>query len=127
MDQERFEGVMSGTAAKVGETAEDLAAQTAAGIQDTLDQAARKATDKAAAVAREASTTGGQAIVQAGDVIQAATREAVTQASHAATALYEQSARAGGYIRGYTAERPLTTLLLAGAVGYALAYLIHRP
>jgi hypothetical protein len=27
----------------------------------------------------------------------------------------------------YAAEQPLTALLIAGAAGYGLAYLIHRP
>jgi hypothetical protein len=34
--------------------------------------------------------------------------------------------RAGEYIRQYAAQQPVTALLIAGAIEYALAYLIHR-
>jgi hypothetical protein len=37
-----------------------------------------------------------------------------------------QGARAGGYLSRYAAQ-PLTALLIAGVLGYGLAYLIHRP
>jgi len=136
---------MSDTAAKIGNTVSDLAAQTAqteTGVQDKLDQgkgllhdlraSGGEAMDKA--TARKASTVGGQAVARAGDVIeqagdaiQGAAREAGNRAGQAATTLCQQGGRAGGYVSRYTADQPLTGLLIAGALGYGLAYLIHRP
>jgi len=136
---------MSDTAAKIGNTVSDLAAQTAqteTGVQDKLDQgkgllhdlraSGGEAMDKA--TARKASTVGGQAVARAGDVIeqagdaiQGAVREAGNEAGQAATTLCQQGGRAGGYVSRYTADQPLTALLIAGALGYGLAYLIHRP
>jgi ElaB/YqjD/DUF883 family membrane-anchored ribosome-binding protein len=59
-------------------------------------------------------------------LVQGAAREAGNQATQAATNLYQQGSRAGDYITQYAAERPVTALLVAGAIGYGLAYLIHR-
>ena len=148
MDRQGVEGRVSDTsdtAAKIGNTVSDLAAQTAqteTGVQDKLDQgkgllhdlraSGGEAMDKA--TARKASTVGGQAVARAGDVIeqagdaiQGAAREAGNRASQAATTLCQQGGRAGGYVSRYTADQPLTALLIAGALGYGLAYLIHRP
>jgi hypothetical protein len=61
-------------------------------------------------------------MAQAGEVA----REASNQATQAATSLYQQGSRAGGFISQYAAEQPMAALLAAGAIGYGLAYLIHR-
>ena len=47
-------------------------------------------------------------------------------ANHAAETGRQAVSRAGEYIRQYAAQQPVTALLIAGAIGYALAYLIHR-
>src|SRR3954453_11487757 len=60
-------------------------------------------------------------IEQAGSVA----RNLGEQASPASGALYEQGARAGDYVSRNVNEYPLPALLVAGAVGYGLAYLIH--
>jgi hypothetical protein len=144
MDQREVEGRVSETAAEIGNTVSDLAAQTETGVQDKLDQgkgllhdlraSGGEAMDKATDLARKASTVGGQAVARAGDVIeqpgdaiQGAAREAGNRAGQAATTLCQQGGRAGGYVSRYTADQPLTALLIAGALGYGLAYLIHRP
>ena len=147
MDRQGVEGRVSDTsdtAAKIGNTVSDLAAQTETGVQDKLDQgkgllhdlraSGGEAMDKATDLARKASTVGGQAVARAGDVIeqagdaiQGAAREAGNRAGQAATTLCQQGGRAGGYVSRYTADQPLTALLIAGALGYGLAYLIHRP
>jgi ElaB/YqjD/DUF883 family membrane-anchored ribosome-binding protein len=144
MDRQGVEGHVSDTAAKIGNAVNDLAAQTETGVQGKLDQgkgvlsdlraSAGDAMDKATELARTASTVGGQAVAragdaleQAGDAIQGAAREVGNTVSQAATKLGQQSGRAGGYVGRYTAERPLTALLIAGALGYGLAYLIRRP
>jgi hypothetical protein len=47
------------------------------------------------------------------------------QASAATGALYQQGTRAGEYVSRNVNEYPLPALLVAGAIGYGLAYLIH--
>jgi ElaB/YqjD/DUF883 family membrane-anchored ribosome-binding protein len=79
--------------------------------------------DKAADLAQKASNAGVQAV----DAIQGVARDVGNKTSQAATSVYQQGARAGGYVSRYAAEQPLTALLIAGAIGYGIAYLIHRP
>jgi hypothetical protein len=47
------------------------------------------------------------------------------QAGPAARAVYDQGARAGEYVARNVHEYPATALLVAAAVGYGLAYLLH--
>ena len=132
MDQQQGEALVSDAAAKVGDTIGDLTGKSQEMVQDKVDQAkpvlrdlresAGMAMDKATDLAQKASTAG----VQAMDAIQDAARNVGNQASQAATTVYEQGAQAGGYVSKYTAEQPLTALLVAAAIGYGLAYLIHR-
>jgi len=127
------EAAVSDAAAKVGDTLGEFAAESKKMAQDKIDQAkpvlrdlretAGAAMDKATDLAHKASTAGAQAV----DAIQGAARDVGSQASRAATAVYEQSARAGGSVTRYTTEQPLTALLIAAAIGYGIAYLIHRP
>src|SRR5437667_7354323 len=136
MDQQRIGDVVSETAAKAGDAVSDFVTETQTGVQDKLDKGkavldevkagAGEAIEKATALAREASSAAGQAVAQAGEVVQGVAREVGARAGQAATTVYQQGARAGGSLSRYTAEQPLTALLIAGALGYALAYLIHR-
>jgi ElaB/YqjD/DUF883 family membrane-anchored ribosome-binding protein len=136
MDEQRVADAATDAAGKVRDTVSDLAAQTQANMQSKLDQgraglqdlkaSAGDAVERATAVARDVSAASTQAAAQAGEVIQGVAREVGNQASQAATALYQQGTNAGGYLSRYTAEQPLTALLLAAAFGYALAYIIHR-
>ena len=133
MDQQQGEAVMSETAAKVGDTVGDLTASTGKLVQDKIDQAkpvlrdlresAGAAMDKAADLAQKASNAGVQAV----DAIQGVARDVGNQTSQAVTSAYRQGTRAGAYVTRYAAEQPLTALLIAGAIGYGIAYLIHRP
>src|SRR5207244_6998612 len=129
MDQQRGEGVMSDATGKVGETVSDLAAKIdqAKPLFRDLQASAGAAIDKAAGLARDASSAGIEAVAQASDAIQGAAREVGNKVTQAATTAYEQGARAGGYVSRYATEQPLAALLIAGAIGYGLAYLIHRP
>ena len=136
MDQQRAEAVVSDATAKVGDAVGDIAAKTEKVVQDRIDQGkpvlrdlqatAGAAIDKAAGLARDASNAGIQAVTQASDAIQGVAREVGNKVDQAATTAYRQGARAGGYVSQYAAEQPLTALLIAGAIGYGLAYLIHR-
>jgi ElaB/YqjD/DUF883 family membrane-anchored ribosome-binding protein len=98
-------------------------------MQGKLDQGKAMVQDaqtSAATLARQASEAGRQAMAQAGELVQDAARQAGNQATQAATNLYQQGSRAGDFISQYATEQPVTALLVAGAIGYGLAYLIHR-
>ena len=133
MDQLRGEDVVSDATEKVGNTVGDLGARAGNIVQDKVDESksvlrdlresAAAAVDKTADLARKVSAPA----VQAADAIEGIARDVGNQMGQAASAVYEQGARAGGSVSRYTAEQPLTTLLIAGAIGYGLAYLIHRP
>jgi ElaB/YqjD/DUF883 family membrane-anchored ribosome-binding protein len=65
------------------------------------------------------------AAVQAGSTIRDAAIEASKQVSDAAAKTYAQGSDAAKYVSRQTAEQPLLALLVAGAIGYAIAYLVH--
>ena len=126
------EAAVSDAAAKVGDTLGEFAAKSEKMAQDQIDQAkpvlrnlretAGMAMDQATDLAHKASTAGAQAV----DAFQGAARDVGNQATRAANTVYEQGARAGGSVTRYTVEQPLTALLIAAAIGYGIAYLIHR-
>ena len=131
--EQHGETAVSDAAAQVGDTVAEFAAKSEKMAQDKIDQAkpvlrnlretAGAAMDQATDLAHKASAAGAQAV----DTIQGAARDVGNQASRAASAVYEQGTRAGGSVTQYTTEQPLTALLIAAAIGYAIAYLIHRP
>lgn len=132
MDEQRSQDRVSEATEKLSTMASDATKQAGAAMQSGLDQGKAMIQDaqtriedaqtSVATLARQASEAGRQAMAQAGD----AAREASNQATQAATNLYQQGSRAGGVISQYTAEQPMAALLVAGAIGYGLAYLIHR-
>jgi len=129
MDQQRSDDFVSDATAKIENTVSDLGTNAEKMAQDKIDQnepvlrnlhqAAGAAMNKATDLARKASAP----VVQAVDAIQGMAQDV----GEAANAVYQQSARAGGSVSRYTSEQPLTALVIAGAIGYGLAYLIHRP
>jgi ElaB/YqjD/DUF883 family membrane-anchored ribosome-binding protein len=128
MDQQQGEAVV-----KVGDTVSDVAAKSEKAVQDKIDQAtpvlrdlresAETAMDKATDLAQQAATAGAETVNR----IHYVARDMANQASQAAAGVYQQGARAGGSVSRYAAEQPLTALLVAAAIGYGIAYLIHRP
>jgi len=77
--------------------------------------------------------TINQAVSAAGDMTDQARSMAADAGSRAhdfarraGGSLYDQGARAGGYLTRGVDEYPFTALLVAGAIGYGLAYLIHN-
>ena len=132
MDQQQGEAFMSDADTKVEEIADDLTTKTQETIKDNvghakpvlrdLRESAGAALDKAADLAQKASAAGVQAL----DAVQGGARDVANRASQAATAIYQQGARAGGSVGRYAAEQPLTALFVAAAIGYGIAYLIHR-
>jgi hypothetical protein len=133
MDQQRGEDIVSDTTEEVGSTiagpgatignlAQDRVDQSKSVLRD-LQESAAAAVDKTADLARKVSAPA----VQAADTIQGIARDVGNQVGQAASTVCDQGARAGGSVTRYTAEQPLTALVIAGAIGYGLAYLIHRP
>ena len=64
-------------------------------------------------------------MAKAGETAQDLANRAREQAAPAAQAVYDQGARAGEYVTRNVHQYPTTALLIAAAVGYGLAYLIH--
>ena len=132
MDQQHNEAVMSDAATKVGDTVGDLAARSEKVVQDKIDRAkpvlrdlqesAGAVLDRATELAQKASSAGALAI----DAVQGAARDVANQTSQAAATVYQQGARAGGSVSRFATEQPLTALLVAAAIGYGAAYLVHR-
>jgi ElaB/YqjD/DUF883 family membrane-anchored ribosome-binding protein len=118
MDQRSNQDRVSETAAKAGHAASEAIQQGKEVIQD--------AQAGAASLAQQATDLARQGMAQAGEVVQSAAREAGNQATRAAANLREQGSQAGDFITRYSAEQPVTALLVAAAIGYGLAYLIHR-
>ena len=65
------------------------------------------------------------AAVDTGGTIRDAAMETAKQVGDAATKTYRRGVRAGEYVSQNTAEQPLLALLVAGAIGYGIAYMIH--
>ena len=116
---------MTDTVAEAGDAVKGKLDQ-GKGVFEGLQTSAGEAEGKATALVREVSTAGSQAGRAGGDAVQGVAREVRSQAGQAAAMVYQQGARAGGYLSRYAAQ-PLTALLIAGVLGYGLAYLIHRP
>ena len=101
--------------------------------KDTMiDQAGEQAQELAAdamertgATVRHLSEHARAVMADPGATAQELARRAREQAAIAGDALYQQGTRAGEYLTRNVNEYPLVALLIAGAVGYGLAYLIH--
>jgi hypothetical protein len=95
------------------------------------DQTGKVGNEAKSGVATAAETVSGgagkvwTAGVEAGNTIRDAAIKTSEQVSDAAAKTYKQGAQAAKYVSRSTAEQPLLALLITGAVGYALAYMIH--
>lgn len=99
--------------------------QQQTGIADQAKSTANQAIDQAKTVARN---IGEQARAVAADpnaTAQELAKRAREQAGAAGDVLYRQGQRAGEYLTQNVNEYPLTALLIAGMIGYGLAFLIH--
>lgn len=101
---------------------------------------AREAANRAGEQAASATATAGE---MAGDIVNRAREQAAPaiaritetaqdlahrareQAGPAAHAVYDQGARAGQYVTRNLHDYPATALLIAAAIGYGLAWLVH--
>jgi ElaB/YqjD/DUF883 family membrane-anchored ribosome-binding protein len=104
-----------------------------ASAKDTVLDRAREQTQELAgdamertrATVRNLSEQARAAMADRGATAQELARRAREQAAMASDVLYQQGTRAGEYLTRNVNEYPLAALLIAGAVGYGLAYLIH--
>src|SRR5436190_19903523 len=101
-----------------GSTTED----TRRSIQATAGDAMEQATSTARNLSEQAKSVAADAGVRAQELARRAREQAMT----ASDTLYQQGSRAGEYIARGVDEYPFTALLVAGMVGYGLAYLIHN-
>jgi ElaB/YqjD/DUF883 family membrane-anchored ribosome-binding protein len=113
------------------DVAEAVTAQTAAVATRVMDQATTmvragsETMNEAATMARAAGEQAWSAAGDAAATAQDLARQAREQASAAGDVLYQQGARAGEYVTRNVTQYPLTAVLVAGAIGYLTAYLIH--
>jgi ElaB/YqjD/DUF883 family membrane-anchored ribosome-binding protein len=91
-------------------------------IADTTKEGIATTTDKLTGLARRSWT----AAFRAGETIQAAAAEAAKQISDAADTTYRQGMQAGRHVGRKTAEQPFVALLIAGAIGFLIARMLHR-
>ena len=87
-------------------------------IDEQVSNVGNAAKEGIAGAAGQAQT----AAAQAGSTIQDAATEASKQLGDAGA---KAGVQAADYVSRKTAEQPLLALLVAGAIGYALAYIIH--
>jgi len=97
------------------EQARDIAQEAQSKVAETIEAAKGVAQQTRAA----AGAVGGMA--------QDAARQVADQATAAAGNISAQGALARDYVTKAVEGNPLAALLVAGAVGYAMACLIHRP
>ena len=79
--------------------------------------------EQARSMARNVGEQARSAVASAGTAAQDLAQRARDMSG--ADALYQQGARAGEYLTRNVNEYPLAALLVAGMVGYGLAYLVH--
>jgi ElaB/YqjD/DUF883 family membrane-anchored ribosome-binding protein len=82
-------------------------------------------TEQARNMVRNLGEQARSAIGDPGATAQDLARRAREQAATASDTLYQQGSRAGEYLSRNINEYPFTALLIAGGIGYGLAYLIH--
>ncbi|MFZ3235527.1 MAG: hypothetical protein WA417_07135 [Stellaceae bacterium] len=88
---------------------------------DGLNRSMASAMETGSDLAGKAQT----AAAQAGGTLRDAAVETSKQVSDAASKTYAQGAQAAEYVSRNTAEQPWVALMLAAAVGYGIAYMIH--
>ena len=97
-------------------------------IGGRASKAADEMKNGAAAATETAGDLAGKtqaAVAGAASTIRDAASETVRQVRDTATQAYGQGAQAAEYVSRNTTEQPLTALLIAGAIGYGIAYMVH--
>ena len=107
-------------ARSIAHQANKLTKRAAAGAEEMTERA-RDLAQQAASLVEEAASTLVDARETAWDVAQRTGAQARVVADQA----YRNGQRGARELAQRVEERPLTALLVAGAVGYAIAYLLH--
>jgi ElaB/YqjD/DUF883 family membrane-anchored ribosome-binding protein len=124
LDQTRAQQ-QGGTIASVGSEAMQQAKTTANQVMEQAKTTANQAMEQAKTMARDVGEQARAVAADPGATAQELARRAREQASVAGDVLYRQGQRAGEYLSENVNEYPLTALLIAGMIGYGLAFLIH--
>jgi len=98
-------------------------------ISDQMSDAANDVKNGVTGAVDTLSDLAGQARSAAAEAVNTIQGAAIDTGKHvrdAAAETYRQGARAGEYVSRNTAEQPMLALLIAGAIGYGIAYMIHR-
>ena len=95
------------------------------GIADASTEQVGGVTEQARNMVRNLGDQARSAINDPSATAQDLARRAREQAATAGDMLYQQGSRAGEYLSRNINEYPFAALLIAGAIGYGLAYLIH--
>ena len=92
--------------------------------EGTLEQAKTMARNVGEQARNIANTAGEQARTIA-DTASSTAQDLARRAREQTDTLYQQGTQASEYLTRNVNEYPLTALLVAGAIGYGLGYLIH--
>jgi ElaB/YqjD/DUF883 family membrane-anchored ribosome-binding protein len=103
----------------------EQAKTTATQAMEQAKTTAGEAMEQAKTMARNIGDQAAAAAADPGATAQELARRAREQANVAGDVLYRQGQRAGEYLTQNVNEYPLTALLIAGMIGYGMAYLIH--
>jgi ElaB/YqjD/DUF883 family membrane-anchored ribosome-binding protein len=124
LDQTRAQQ-QGGTIASAASDAMQQAKTTANQVMEQAKTTANHAMEQAKTMARDVGEQARAVAADPGATAQDLARRAREQASVAGDVLYRQGQRAGEYLSENVNEYPLTALLIAGMIGYGLAFLIH--
>ena len=103
---------------RIADRVRDAASDLNESVSGAFDTASGIAGD-AKAKATEAGRTVQNAAIEAG-------RKIADRATETYRQTYGQGVRASEYVSQKTAEQPFAALFLAAAIGYAIAYMVHR-
>lgn len=115
-----------GAVRNVGDTIEGDLDQGAGKIQSAFQNAkdafGGATIDRAATFVKQAAAAGETAA----SAVQEAAQKAGAQASDIGERLYDRGLRAGQSVARTVEQQPLSAVLIAAALGYGIAYLVHR-
>jgi ElaB/YqjD/DUF883 family membrane-anchored ribosome-binding protein len=90
-----------------------------------LRDQAQAGIDAAAAQAKEMAKKSADVIQERSAAAWEVAQQASAQAQEAASQIYDQGQRGAREIAARVEERPWAAILVAAALGYAIAYLVH--
>jgi uncharacterized protein YjbJ (UPF0337 family) len=136
MDDNRITGAARNIEGKIEDAVGALSGDVATQLRGKIDQgvaefqaaigkakeAGATMADAAATFVKQASNTGAKAA----SALQDAAKKASTDATEIGERVYGDARRASQSLARTVEEQPLAALLVAAAIGYGIAYLVHR-